>query len=239
MQLATLTLNLPLHPGDLPGFRAAIAETVGFEHEIFHNHDAKKPAGYGNWRYPLIQYGVRRGHATVTGIGSPGAEAVRRILLPLLPFSLAFAGRRVEIEEYEFREKAVDCSLTDTPTPFGLFGWLSLNKDNYAAWKQAPTEADRLAILGRALTGQLRSLARTLDICPPHQVEGRVLQVDNQKMIRWHGVQLVRFNAQVEANLQPPFSAGLGRMAAFGFGEILPVGIYRQFTCTEPAVLQG
>lgn len=220
-RILSLQLNLPLHSGDIPGFRAAIAELVGLEHELFHGHNNDPEVLYQHNRaYPLIQYTTRRGRATIIGLGE-GADALRQILLPRLPQELHFAGQTRPINGLNMQERSLELQMLDSPQTFGLYGWLALNAENYAEWKDNPGAAERFQLLSRALTGHLRAMAERFEIPDFKSTQANILRIDNQKKVQWHGTELVRFNVLAEANLSVPYGVGLGRASAFGFGELL------------------
>ncbi len=228
MHLSTLNIDLRLHPGDLPGFRACIAERAGFEHTGFHNHRPDRKDTDRDWTYPLIQYAVRRGKATVIGLGD-GAAAIRQHLLPKMEGSLTFAGQTHPITGFECRDMSYIPEILPENQPFVLSGWLALHKHNYGSWKAAASEAERLELLSRALTGHLRCFAEAMGVPDHKAVVGRILRVDGQKKISWHGVSLVRFDVLATANLLPPTGIGLGRAAAFGFGEVCDAARYERW----------
>lgn len=226
MHLTTLTLDLRLHPGDLPGFRACIAELAGHEHELFHNHDNSDPeaAERYHWDYPLVQYAVRRGLATVIGIG-PGAIALEQQLLPKFMLGaqeeLFFAGRANPVHGYRLERSRWEPELLAEPREYELAGWLALNKENYGTWKAASGEGMRRALLDSALTGHLRCMADGLDLADLKPfISAQIQAVTNQKRVQWHGAQLVRFNVRFATRLLLPAGIGIGRCAAFGFGEL-------------------
>jgi hypothetical protein len=221
MRILTLSLQLPLHAGDIPGFRAAIIELMGAEADPFHGHNNAADATDPYLRaYPLVQYAVRRGRATLIGIGE-GADALRQLLLPRLPQALFFAGEPRPILGMNFQERVFEWKFLETPESFGLSGWLALNAENYQEWKTDTDHDERIALLSRALTGHLRAMAERLQVPDYKAIHAAVLRVDNQKRVQWHGTDLVRFDVLAEANIALPFGIGLGRAAAFGFGELL------------------
>ena len=238
MRILTLTLPFSLHPGEIPAFRGSIAELVGLEHEVFHNHDnAHKNYRHHHWDYPLIQYAVRRGKATLIGIGE-GADAIQQLMLPKLSGQLQFAKRTHEITGFHMHAHEHNWQLLDAPQQYGLYGWLALNQSNYKDWKKSSLAEARHHVLERALTGHLRVLANTVGVKDLPKVIGNILEVNNQKRVHCLGTQFVRFHVLMESTLALPHSIGLGRSAAFGFGEVLPVKIYQQFTRQQSKSLE-
>lgn len=227
MRIDILTLNILLHPGDIPAFRGCIAEIVGRDQELFHNHDnALNAKRHYHWDYPLIQYAVRRQKATIMGIGK-GAEVLRKVLVPKLPDQLQFAGRTHSLLDWQMKGQEYQYRILDTPQQYGLYGWLALNHSNYRDWKSTTLAEARRIVLERALTGHLRVLAKTLGVQELDQVIGYVLQVDNQKRVQFLGTQFVRFHALISSTLVLPTGIGIGRSAAFGFGEVQPIHVYQ------------
>jgi len=236
MQLTTLTLNISLHPSDLSAFRASIIEVVGREHHLFHNHDNSEGKDHHHWGYPLIQYSVRHGQATITGINE-GSTAIKRLLIPQLSDHLEIKGQSFPIMDFNLKARAIEVNWQSEPRTYGLAGWLALNKENYRMWKISEDEEIRKMVLSQALTGQLRALAEGLQLDHPKQAVGRVLRIDNQKKIQWHEVSLIRFDVLMQCNLHIPTGLNLGRIAAFGFGEIMHPSQYQAYQNSRKRVL--
>lgn len=228
MRLLTLTLDMPLHAADIPGFRSAMVELAGPENALFHGHNNEPGAVDPYVRdYPLVQYAVRRGRAALIGM-EDGAQALRTVILPRLPSQLDIAGINRPVGGFRVRDEELPLAVLEEPVAFGLAGWMALNADNFNRWKSADDPQARLEMLHRALTGQLRAFAERMQLPNYKAVEARVLRVDNQKRARWHGVDLVRFHVWAQANLLPPEGIHIGRAAAFGFGEVCYTGYHER-----------
>lgn len=238
MRILTLRLDIPLHAGNIPAFRASMVELVGKENEIFHNHDnSEEGEAHFHWGYPLVQYSVRGGCATVVGLGD-GAAAVRNILLPKLPPELTFAGETHPLMGFQMSEREHEWSVQSQYQTYGLHGWLALNNQNYIDWKFATSQEGRVTILNRALTGHLRVLAKATGIEPLENVLGEVIGIGNQKRVSWHDTYFVRFHALVRSTLSLPTGIGLGRSVAFGFGEVIPVSVYEKLMSKKQQPLE-
>ena len=238
MQIITLSLNLPLHPGNLRAFRKAIVECVGIENELFHNYnnsDTGKP--YNHFDYPLIQYQVYKGKARIIGLGK-GAEEILTKLLPQLPPQLTFQHKTYNITGYNLNRAEHEWEILAQPKTYGLYGWIALNKENYIKWKATPLHEDRLNLLSRVFTGHLRAMNNLAGIPDKELIIGEVLEVYNQKRSKYHGNNFVRFHARVASNLNLPIGAGIGRLAASGFGEIqTEANFHRQMRFAKKMVL--
>ncbi len=226
MEILSLILDLPLHPGNIPAFRAAVVELVGREQLLFHNHESGEgDTSHYRRDYPLIQYRVHRGDASITGLGE-GAAAIRQQLLPRLPAQWSFAERRYRVSNYYINTREYNWSLHAEPKTYGLYQWLALSHENYDLWKSAEDGESRRAVLCRALTGHLRLFAKAVNFPRLEDVNGEVLQVHRVKRISWHDTNLIAFDALINSNLGLPAHIGLGRIPAFGFGELLPANVY-------------
>lgn len=229
MNLTTLNFPFKLHPALIPNFRAAIVEQVGLGHHLFHGHDNSEQGvtKYSN-EYPLIRFAVRKGRAQIVGIG-PGADAIIRHLLPVLPDTFIIADQPYDTIGYFLKTSRWDPKILTEYQTFGIHQWVALNKENYEAWKaHEHSDGARRLILDRCLTGHLRAAAENAGISKKDRfrIVARVLKQDKVKRIKWHGTQLVGFNVVAEANFILPYGLGLGRCHSFGFGEVCSKGNY-------------
>ncbi|MEM8584680.1 MAG: CRISPR-associated endonuclease Cas6 [Bacteroidota bacterium] len=222
MQISTLTFSFPLHPGDTRAFRAAVVEQVGLGNSLFHGHDNSEPGvtKYTN-QYPLMKFGVFRGRAYIMGMGA-GAQAILRQLIPALPDQLYIAGRPCNTSDFKLTNRQWEPEILSEYRTFGLYRWIALNNDNYTSWKEHEGRpAARRLILDRCLTGQLRNLAKQTNLADQRErIVANTLRVDKVKRIEWKSAKLIAFNVVAEANFNPYYGLGLGRVHSFGFGEV-------------------
>lgn len=232
MQILTLTFPFRIPPYELTDFRRAVNHCVDRKAEHFHNHNNSDGPSPYHWDYPRIRYSLYCGRATVTGIGE-GAMTLTRHLLPRLLSGepLLINGRPYSVSGFQCEQRDIPLELLPTRQPFYLHRWVALNKDNYRQWKKLEgKENARQILLGRALTGQLRTLAESLaPEIDREEIVAEILSVDQQKRIKWHRTQLIGFNVIAQSRLLPPVGLGVGRSVSFGFGEVVPPQIYRRF----------
>ena len=222
MKIRTLYLDLALQPGDLPNLRGAVVERIGRDLQLFHNHSVDPNAASPlDWGYPLIQYGLDRGRATITGIAK-GADALADALVPHLLSPWTIKGKYYE--EINFKTETVDWdwSLEMEPQTCKLSGWLALNKANYRRWKHMDgIEDEEMILLSQCLTGQLRSLGESLGMPWYKNIHAEVVSILRKNKIRWHHTNLLKFDVLIETNLKLPKGIHVGRAAAFGFGKVM------------------
>lgn len=220
MQILTLQFPFVLHPGNIPALRAEIAQIVGLEHELFHQHNNNSETNDPYLRnYPKIQYAVRRGRACVIGINE-GAMAIKTQLLPKLPATMELNHQTYRTGDFRMLQREVECGIGEMNNFQGIVGWLALNQENYQVWKLDEDEEARQQLLSRALTGHLRAFGEAMGLADFKSLHGNVINVDHKKRISWHGTQLVSFDVLVQTNLKIPAGIGIGRAASFGFGEV-------------------
>jgi|GEM_PF-1133444 hypothetical protein len=232
MKIVSLTFNFQLHSGNIRGFRAAIVETLGLGHHLFHGHDNSEPGviKYSN-AYPLIRFCIHHGRPRIMGMGD-GADAVQRHLLPALPDTLYIQGETYDCSDFELERDQWQPSLSGEFQTFYLYQWIALNKKNYNLWKVTEGEPYvRRALLDQAVTGHLRALAENTDLTiDRNQIVAKVMRQDRVKKISWHGTQLIGFDVQVMANFIPHLDLGIGRCHSFGFGEVCTENTYNKLT---------
>lgn len=225
MRSLTITLDLQMPAWEIPKLRAAVAERVGKEYELFHMHNNNPD---DNWEYrthyPLIQYSMYHGRVQITGLNA-GAEALQCILLPKLSADWTINGQQVIIPAYQVRHGKVELTLGEQSRPFRLYQWQALNQENYKKWDACrDDETAQLDLLSRALTGHLRSFAEGMGLSYYKAIEAKVTGTLNRKKVKWHGTSLMTFDVQAESNFKVPYGIGLGRLVAYGFGRTGKIG---------------
>lgn len=223
---------------EIPNLRAAIADRVGHEYELFHMHNNNPEEDWGcHTHYPLIQYSMFHNNVQITGLNA-GAEALQCILLPKLTPEWTIKNQQVFIPRYEVRHAKVDLTLGEEKRPFRLYQWQALNKENYAKWDACrENEAAQLDILSRALTGQLRAFAEGMGLPYYKAIEARVTKTLNRKKVTWHGTSLMTFDVLAESTFKVPFHIGIGRLVAYGFGRTGKVRVSNNTTDTSTRVV--
>ncbi|MCB9051335.1 MAG: CRISPR-associated endonuclease Cas6 [Lewinellaceae bacterium] len=214
----SLSFDLPIYSRQIPQWRGAFIELAGFADDLFHNHDNAKD-GY-RYRYPLIQYRMRKGKAAIMAINE-GVDALQRVLASTdwkinwegKPLALKIEG--LHMDEHYLRMLA-------QPKQYKLYKWLALNQENYERWQQCRNLAERSALLENILAGQILGFCTAMGYRLPERLEANLQHLQFMQQVRTFGNPMIAFNVSYDANVLLPAHIGLGRSVSHGFGWQVP-----------------
>jgi len=220
MRLFHLTFDLPLERRHIAGFRAAVAQAAGLEHDLFHNHDADGSAQY---RYPLVQYRSERGHAALVGLDDGGKamfEWFSRFEGALLwngaehPLRI----RRLNVDEHHIQYDH------DAPRAYRLYQWLPLDQKRYRDWQALPDLKARAEVLDGILVAHILTFCRAVQWRLPERLEASITSISATYRTQLLGNHLVALDVSFRSNLRLPAHIGLGKGVSHGFGVCRPEG---------------
>lgn len=213
---AVFTGRVALH--ELPYFRGAIAQKVGYEYTDFHNHLGDNQFRF---QYPLIQYKCHRNRPMLVCLGS-GAETVYRFF-EQEDWNLTLGQRRVHLKLHDLVIEQKNLQLfPDHYYHFQLVHWLPLHKDDRHQFWQT-TEAQQTQQLQKKLTGNLLSMAKGLDWMVPERLYVHIHDWYVEPAIRLkNGVFVEPISAKCSSNLHLLPYMGVGKAAGRGYGMIIP-----------------
>ena len=214
----TLTVQFPditLAPELIKDFRGEVIARTPEPDDRLHNHT---PDGASIYRYPMVQYRVWQGRATLFGIGE-GIPAVKAFLDTL------------DQTPYQATPARTEVSLTDVPVRYAIGQWWPLNTDNLRRWDDTTGLANRVRLLEGILVNQLLAVCSAVG----YQVPNRGLQVEIEELTEQPARQfdtqssIEEIPAKVvgviySANLRLPDGIGVGKGVSKGFGVQMPVG---------------
>jgi hypothetical protein len=195
-------------------FRREIIEMTGREADIFHNHT---PEGGIIARYPKIQYRViqdletGRETAAIWAV-EDGVKAAKSFLMDLEEVAI------------QTRPAKTELALQAEKRTYRLNHFIPFNDNNWFAYQQARSIRQRLAIIERALIGNLLNFCGDLGYRIPDR--GLALEILDFKELglkhcptdKKDDLYLMAFDVIYETNLNMPQYAGLGRFKTKGYG---------------------
>lgn len=211
------TLNLPLHPHQIPLLRGAVVEALGKKHDLLHNHKGDEEYHY---RYPLVQYRTWRGKAALFGM-EEGTTVLRQFLLQTRELKLR--QQLVPLSIYHLQEKEYPIYMTDNMRIYRLMDYLPFNQENYEIWQQAANFQERIKLLEGTLVGHIFGFANALPWKLPEHLSLELMLPKNIRPITIHNHRRIAFNLLFKANIALPPGIALGRSVAFGFGVLQTV----------------
>lgn len=204
--------GIPLLPDLIRKFRGDVIARAPTPDDRLHNH---APDGRSLLRYPLVQYRVWQGKATLFGIGE-GVPLVQAFLTTL------------QNTPYAVEPAQTDIGLTERPQRYSIGQWWALNSENLQRWEQTTALRDRIVLLESILVNQLLAICTAVGYQVPErglQVEIQELMVEPPRQIstQTKPVQVMLFSVVYSTNLRLPVGIGVGKGVSKGLGVQMPV----------------
>jgi hypothetical protein len=207
--------GMELHPYDIPLFRGAMLEKLGWEHDVFHNHAEGDKVIY---RYPLIQYKSIHGRASMVGLNA-GADALQNFFA-LPDRNIVMKGIPCEMVVEDMRMQQVVLRTWNQAFHYRIQNWIALQDEAYPEFNQTSSLAKRAGILERRLTNTMVTMAKGLDWWVAEPIQVSVTQFWEPHLVRLKGVLFSAFNVEFTSNVFLPDYMGLGKATALGFGIV-------------------
>lgn len=223
--METMTHILPLSLISFPEIRLpqrAAAHLRGFFGDYFREHSPLLHNHYDDgrlrYRYPLVQYKVLRGVPVLVGL-QEGAQLLTELFFQIR--TLRIGGREYPVLERDIAFKNVPAGWSEELTDYRFCSlWMPLNQQNYAEYQQKD-EAERRAMLGRILTGNILSFFKGVGLYLPE--DKRILVSVRPREERLTGFKdqlMTGITGGFTANVLLPDFIGLGKSVSRGYGTI-------------------
>lgn len=217
IKYVNIELDVPMRRNQIRYLRGLVVERAGRQHDLLHNHRDGRADQY-HYRYPLVQYKVVKGRATLLGLNA-GADTLRALTDT---GTMRFAD---SLNVLRFREEYTPIRMTEAPQRYMLRQWLALNGPNYERWRRMSGSGARLAELERILAAHLLAFAAGVgfDVPRPRGLELRIEKAEAPRTVRCHDGRLLSFDVVFQANMLLPADVGIGKSASHGYGIAYPL----------------
>ncbi len=184
-----------------------------FDYPLLHNHYAGDKILYS---YPLIQYHVIDGQASILGI-EEGAELLNEIADDIT--ELRLSDSYYKVEEKTIVEDEINVSTTNREYHYKFITpWLALNKNNFENFNNISDWKERKVFLNRILTGNILSMAKGLGIIVDRRLYPKT-RLDFTST-SYKSVRMLAFTGEFRVRFRIPDYFGFGKGVSHGFGTV-------------------
>jgi len=214
-----VVFNDKLRSHEIPAFRGAVAEKVGKEHLLFHQHTGK---GY-RYAYPLIQYKSLGGQPALICLGE-GVEEVHHFFTQR-DWSIRIGDRRLDMPVETLNMNQFTLQVWNQTFTYRIKNWIALNQENYIRYQDIPHLGERINFLEQKLIGNILSFAKGIGwwIDQDKQIKVRLLDLPEPRPVKYKQVYLQGFSLSFHANVFLPNYIGLGKGVSRGYGVVKQV----------------
>lgn len=203
-----------IKPWEIPLFRGAIINSLSRKRLLLHNHDGE------NYRYgyPMIQYKVIDGRATIVCLGQ-GVEDIQELFL-LDELNLYLGKRHVECKIAGVSPIRLDVGVSDQMHTYRLERWCCLNEGNFKTFSSSTGIVERAIMLERILVGNILSFAKGIGMTVDEQITATITNLSDVYYLRAKGVAMACVDIEFRSNFVLPEYIGLGKHVSINFGLI-------------------
>lgn len=233
LRVLTVTFDTPIQPWQIRSLRGAIAQKVGWQHDLFHNHHngiiresedeaAAEPAPVRNkkyhYRYPLIQYKCHRQKPLLLCLNEGVEEMHHFFSQPDWSVQMNDQDQPLRIEQFAMHE--YDIRTRSKSGTYHLRQWLPLNEENYQRYNGLESLLDRIAMLEVLLRNHLVAFCYGIGLDPEAPITATILELKDQRWIKYKEARLLALSLTFRTNLILPDFIGLGKGVSVGWGIV-------------------
>lgn len=214
----TIVFDLPIYVRQIAQWRGAFVEMAGWEDELFHNHN--NTGGNYHYRYPLIQYRIFRGKASIFAINE-GVQALQKVLAAN-DWIVKWHGKNRTLQVADLRVNEHYLRMTKISKQYKLHNWLALNEEGYEEWLQCENAVERIYLLQRKLENHLIGCFKGLAWHWPERIKAIIEFPNHCYSVNYHDTKLMAFDIDFRVNVLLPEGIAIGKGVSHGFGWIMP-----------------
>ena len=186
------------------------------DYPILHNHYSEGKVLYS---YPLIQYQIIDGQASILGI-EEGANLLRE-LAPKIK-ELKLSDSYYKVDDYTLTDKEYNVRTTNKELHYKFVTpWLALNTKNHTKYKQIQSWKDKKLLLNNIFVGNILSMAKGLGIIVDRKLY--VKSMLNPCSAPYKSVNMLGFTGEIKVKFNIPDFFGFGKGVSQGFGSVVRI----------------
>lgn len=212
VQTMILKFSNELRDYEIPAFRGAINQILEKKDILFHNH---KEEGF-RYSYPLIQYKTIGKKAAIVCIGE-GTNEIGE-LFNCKNKTLLIGDSSVELSLESINAYQTRILFSENKLSYTLRNWLPLNSKNSSEYMAMDSYEERIVYLEKILVGNILSFAKGLNLRIENQINCKITNCSDPKLIKHKGVRMMGFQVEFQINLVLPQYIGLGKASSHGYG---------------------
>lgn len=215
LRILKVLFNGELKAFELPAFRGAMAQLVGYENILFHNH---RDGGF-RYRYPLIQYKLLHQRPAMICL-KEGIDEMQH-LFAKSDWAIQIGDREMELSVSRLDVKLYTVQVWDQLFTYRIRNWLGLsNAKSWQEYQRAPGMRAKLEMLEKKLIGNILSFAKGIDWHVDRNIELHINHIHRQRKVRVKNNHQEAFDLEFQTNVFLPNDIGLGKHSSLGYGTV-------------------
>ncbi len=215
VKLLNIIFDSEIRNYEIPAFRGALIDKVGKDNILFHNHLGDNAYLY---KYPLIQYKQLRNKPAIICI-EHGVDEIHKYF-EKDNWDLRIGDRYLSMKIFKLNMHQFTIQLWDKLFDYTIINWLGLNQENYKKYISISSLTEKIVYLERLLQANILSFAKGIDWTIDKEIELKITDITNEKIIKLKGVKVMAFDLKFKTNIFLPNYIGLGKSVSIGFGMI-------------------
>jgi len=200
---------------EIPAFRGAVANKVGHDNVLFHNHVGDDKFRYS---YPLIQYKQIQGKPSIICVDE-GVDEIHKFF-ENRNWSIELSGRELDMKIYKLNMNQYTMQVWDKLWTYNIYNWVALNQENYKKYELCEGIADKYIFLENILKGNILSFAKGIAWTVDKDIVVKISDMIRTKTTNIKQQRILTFDIEFKSNVFLPNNIGLGKNVSLGFGNV-------------------
>lgn len=216
IRILEILLDTEIFGYQISAFRGAIANKVGTDNILFHNHTLE---GFRH-SYPLIQYKRINKKATIICI-EQGVDEIYH-LFNNSNWELNLNGEVYKMKIDKLYVNSFNLNVWDKFFHYRIFNWMSLNPENHKKYLATDSLTERIEILESILVANILSFAKGINwqLEEDKKIELKITNILDEKLTKYKDTSRVTFGVEFKTNVFIPQHIGLGKATSHGYGAV-------------------